>query len=179
MRFSTVSLSPAEFALAMPTLMDIHLDAMGYGEQLREPRLRSWREHVRRPGFRCIVAYTENSFIGFAFGFLGAPETWWHRQVARAIQTHGGDMSVLTNYFEIAEVHVSPAYQGYGAGTDILTELLREAPGALALLSTPEVDGESNGAFHLYRRFGFHDVVRNMIFPGDSRPFAVLGRRLA
>ncbi|PFG28390.1 putative GCN5-related N-acetyltransferase [Corynebacterium renale] len=179
MRFSTLTLSPAEFALAMPTLMDIHLDAMGYSDQLREPRLRSWREHVRRPGFRCVVAHDEDHVIGFAFGFLGTPETWWHRQVARAIQIHGGDTSVLTNYFEVAEVHVSPTYQGFGVGTQILTEVLQEAPGTLALLSTPEVAGESNGAFHLYRRFGFYDVVRNMIFPGDSRPFAVLGRRLA
>ena len=33
-------------------------------------------------------------------------------------------------------------------------------------------------AWRLYRRFGFVDVLRHVSFPGDLRPFAVLGRTL-
>ena len=33
-------------------------------------------------------------------------------------------------------------------------------------------------AWRLYRRFGFVDVLRHFLFPGDDRPFAVLGRQL-
>ena len=43
------------------------------------------------------------------------------------------------------------------------------------LLSTPDADTR---AFALYRRFGFVDLARHYLFPGDSRPFAVLGAHL-
>ena len=46
------------------------------------------------------------------------------------------------------------------------------------LLSTPEVAGEDNRAWRLYRRLGFEDVLRDFTFAGDRRPFAVLGRVL-
>ena len=43
------------------------------------------------------------------------------------------------------------------------------------VLSTPE--GE-NRAWRLYRRLGFVDLARNHMFPGDHRPFGVLGATL-
>ena len=46
------------------------------------------------------------------------------------------------------------------------------------LLSTPEADEEQSRAWRLYRRFGFVDVLRDFIFPGDERAFAILGREL-
>ncbi|SLJ82238.1 acetyltransferase [Mycobacteroides abscessus subsp. abscessus] len=46
------------------------------------------------------------------------------------------------------------------------------------LLSTPEVAREENRAWRLYRRAGFTDVIRDFVFAGDTRPFAILGRRL-
>ena len=46
------------------------------------------------------------------------------------------------------------------------------------LLSTPEVPREESRAWRLYRRVGFTDVLRHFHFPGDERPFAVLGRDL-
>ncbi|HET9519064.1 MAG TPA: GNAT family N-acetyltransferase, partial [Actinoplanes sp.] len=33
-------------------------------------------------------------------------------------------------------------------------------------------------AWRLYRGFGFTDVLRHFVFPGDERQFAVLGREL-
>ena len=46
------------------------------------------------------------------------------------------------------------------------------------LLSTPEINGEANRAWRLYRRLGFNDVIRGYHFAGDPRPFAILGRSL-
>jgi ribosomal protein S18 acetylase RimI-like enzyme len=43
------------------------------------------------------------------------------------------------------------------------------------VLSTPDADTR---AFRMYRSLGFVDLARGHIFPGDSRPFAVLGRTL-
>ena len=41
-----------------------------------------------------------------------------------------------------------------------------------ALLSTPDADTK---AFRLYHADGFVDLARGYHFPGDSRPFAILG----
>jgi ribosomal protein S18 acetylase RimI-like enzyme len=46
------------------------------------------------------------------------------------------------------------------------------------LLSTPEINGESNRAWRLYRRLGFTDIIRGYRFAGDPRAFAILGRAL-
>ena len=43
------------------------------------------------------------------------------------------------------------------------------------LLSTPDADTR---AFRLYHQLGFEDLRRRYLFPGDARPFAVLGARL-
>ena len=49
---------------------------------------------------------------------------------------------------------------------------------AHVLLSTPEINGEANRAWRLYRRLGFTDIIRGYHFAGDPRPFAILGRSL-
>jgi ribosomal protein S18 acetylase RimI-like enzyme len=46
------------------------------------------------------------------------------------------------------------------------------------LLSTPEINGEANRAWRLYRRLGFIDIIRGYHFAGDPRAFAILGRAL-
>ena len=56
--------------------------------------------------------------------------------------------------------------------------LLNERGESHVLLSTPEINGESNRAWRLYRRLGFTDVIRGYHFAGDPRPFAILGRSL-
>jgi ribosomal protein S18 acetylase RimI-like enzyme len=85
---------------------------------------------------------------------------------------------LLSDYFELTELHVHPAAQGRGIGGTLLERLLRDRTERAVLLSTPEVTGEDNRAWRLYRRQGFTDVVRNFVFAGDNRPFAILGRRL-
>lgn len=125
--------------------------------------------------------------LGVAYGFHGSPQTWWHQQVQRGVAYRRLPAALLDGYFEVAEVQVSPEHQGRGLGRRLLRALLDvpaadpahgTAPETHALLSTPEVPGEDNHAFRLYRSLGFHDVLRTFYFPGDSRPFAVLGAPL-
>ncbi len=71
-----------------------------------------------------------------------------------------------------------PPAQGHGLGARQLRALLTMAEGATTLLSTPEADEGTSRAWRLYRRFGFVDVLRDFRFPGDERPFGVLGRDL-
>lgn len=176
-------LRPAEFSLLVPQLVDIYIDAMGYDPSMRGQRISVWRGEVRWPGFTAIAAVDGNDVVGIAYGFLGARERWWDKQLVRCMEQQPGGLTpqhrdMLRNYFEVAEVHVSPTRQGCGIGAALLTELLRLAPAQWALLSTPEVPGEANNAFGLYRKFGFIDVGRHFYYPGDQRPFAILGRPL-
>lgn len=161
-----------------PTLVDIYMEAMGYAPSMRPGRIRVWKGEVRSPGFTAVAAIDGDQVIGIAYGFLGTRERWWDRQLVRAMHANGGitetDRDMLRSYFEVAEVHVSPDRQGEGLGSLLLAELLRFAPARWALLSTPEVAGEANNAFGLYRKFGFTDVARNFLYEGDRRPFAIL-----
>ena len=174
-------LSPSEFALVAPRLVDIYISAMGYDPAVHEQRLRAWRHDIMRPGFTGIIASGPNDVVGLAYGFLGTRDTWWDRQVRRGLSlatTPEQADDLLRDYFEIAEIHVSPAIQGRGIGGKLLTELVWNVPARTALLSTPEVDAEDNAAFGLYRSMGFEDVLRWFRFDGDDRRFAILGRPL-
>lgn len=179
-------LSGPEFALLAPELVDIYLTAMGYDPGIRMQRIAVWRREVIWPGFAAVAAVEQRgpaeTIIGIAYGFLGSRDRWWDRQLLRGLRQHGGPTpaqnAMISSYFEVAEVHVHPSRQGAGIGRAMLTELLGYAPARWALLSTPEVPGESNHAFGLYRKMGFGDILRNFYYDGDARAFAVLGRTL-
>lgn len=175
-------LSPAEFSMLAPDLVDIYLEAMGYDPSIRRQRVNVWRHEIMWEGFTSIAAVDNEQVVGVAYGFLGTRERWWDRQLVRSMRESGGitpeRQRILDNYFEIAEIHVSPSRQGCGIGAALLTELLWLVPADWALLSTPEVVGEANNAFGLYRKFGFIDIARDFLYPGDHRPFAILGRQL-
>ncbi|HZK32034.1 MAG TPA: GNAT family N-acetyltransferase [Corynebacterium sp.] len=175
-------ISGPEFSMIAPRLVDIYLSAMGYSPSVHSQRLHAWRSDTVMPGFTAIVATTQNDVVGLAYGFLGSRDTWWDRQLRKGLRGAGHDEDSVRNitgdYFEIAEIHVHPGMQGAGIGRRLLSELLWNAPAGSALLSTPEVPGESNNAFGLYRSMGFQDVLRHCYFDGDNRPFAILGRTL-
>jgi ribosomal protein S18 acetylase RimI-like enzyme len=66
-------------------------------------------------------------------------------------------------------------HQSRGIGRQLLHALLEGLPHPAALLSTPDTDTK---AFRLYHADGFVDLARGYHFPGDVRPFAILGARL-
>jgi ribosomal protein S18 acetylase RimI-like enzyme len=85
---------------------------------------------------------------------------------------------LMSNYFELTELHIHPQAQGRGLGEALTRRLLSGRDEPHVLLSTPEINGEANRAWRLYRRLGFADVIRGYHFAGDPRPFAILGREL-
>jgi ribosomal protein S18 acetylase RimI-like enzyme len=119
----------------------------------------------------------KGTLLGFGYGYTSAPGQWWHDQVKGALRREIRK-EWLTDCFEVVELHVRPLAQGHGLGSAQLRALLTMAHGRTTLLSTPEADEATSRAWRLYRRFGFVDVLRHFRFPGDSRPFAVLGRTL-
>lgn len=176
-------LSAPEFCLLAPALVDIYIEAMGYPAHIKKQRVDVWKREVIQPGFCAVAAFDEHLCCGVAYGVLGNRDRWWDKQLVNALRTRPGglrssDQAILKNYFEIAEIHVDPSYQHRGIGSALLTTLLHLASARYALLSTPEVTNEANGAFGLYRKYGFFDLARNYHYPGDHRPFALLGKKL-
>lgn len=166
---------PAEFRAHVREAMTIYAEAMGYSPTVVDNRAGYATAHAGRRGFRAVAALgADDVLLGFGYGYTSEPGQWWHDQVARAVDG-GTAEGWLSGALELCELHVVPARQGVGLGRAILLTLLGDAPHPAVLLSTPEGDTR---AWRLYRSLGFVDLARRHLFPGDSRPFAVLGARL-
>jgi ribosomal protein S18 acetylase RimI-like enzyme len=173
-RIDVRRLDPATFRARLRELIGIYLTAMQYPVELAGARSVLWEEHSRRDGFDCVVGVgRDDSIHGLAYGYRGAPGQWWYSEVRRGVQRAA--LPQLSDFFELTELHVHPAWQGRLLGETLLRRLADDRPERHILLSTPE---GSNRAWRLYRRLGFGDVLRNYRFTGDPRPFAVLGREL-
>jgi ribosomal protein S18 acetylase RimI-like enzyme len=155
--------------------------AMGYDAAVVAGRYAV--QHTERPGFRAVGAFAEpqegeqpagEQLIGFGYGYLVAPGQWWHDQVRAALDRRTAKRW-LPGAFEVCELHVHPDHQSRGVGRQLLHALVEGLPHPTALLSTPDTDTK---AFRLYHADGFVDLARGYHFPGDARPFAILGARL-
>jgi ribosomal protein S18 acetylase RimI-like enzyme len=152
--------------------------AMGYSVQLLQTRRGYVAGHTRRTDFQAVATLDDDdALLGFGYGYRGGPGQWWHDQVRSSLD-EAARVHWLSDCFEVVELHVRPVAQGHGVGARQLRALLAMAGGKTVLLSTPEADERTSRAWRLYRRFGFVDVLRDFIFPGDERPFAILGREL-
>ncbi len=155
--------------------MNIYVLAMNYPSYAGAQRSVTARRHTANRGFACRAAVRgDGALIGFGYGYTTVPGQWWHDLVRRAIRTEQA-AEWLDDAFELSEIHVLPQQQGAGIGRRLLTELAACIPHRSILLSTPDADTR---AFRLYRSFGFVDLARDHLFPGDTRPFAVLGAHL-
>ena len=173
-----VAWTPDDLARRLDDVVSVYGAAMGYPRELLITRRGYIGSHVRRTGFRAVASLDDQGILlGFGYGYKSEQGQWWHDQVRGAISREQRTVW-LTDCFEVVEMHVRPGAQGHGLGAAQLRALLGMAVGRTTLLSTPEADEATSRAWRLYRRFGFVDVVRNFSFPGDLRPFAVLGRNL-
>jgi GNAT superfamily N-acetyltransferase len=170
--------TPDDLVRRLDDVVAVYGEAMGYRNELLEARRGYIVTHVRRPGFRAVATLTGDGHLaGFGYGYTSGGGQWWHDQVYAALDD-SARATWFADCFEVVELHVRPAAQGHGVGARQLHALLTMAPGNTTLLSTPEADERTSRAWRLYRRFGFVDVLRDFRFPGDERPFAVLGRDL-
>ncbi|CAM3768125.1 GNAT family N-acetyltransferase [Tsukamurella strandjordii] len=186
-----LELSPQDATLWMPAALQIYVAAMAYPAGTEAHRFPTWREHLARPGYSAFGAVQAlptpdgtlvDHLVGIAYGYSGGGDQWWNRQLRLGLTRRGTAPTAIEaiagDYFELTELHVHPTAQGHGVGGGLLAALLAGRPEVRVLLSTPEVAGEANRAWRLYRRTGFIDVLRDFRFAGDPRPFAVLGRDL-
>ena len=193
-----IDLSPADMEGRLTDALGVYVDAMRYPRGTEDQRASMWLEHTRRAGWKAVAAVeiadrpdaatataaelAAAPIVGVAYGYCGAPDQWWQQQVVAGLHRVGTDGSriaeLMTSYFELTELHIHPRTQGRGLGEALTRRLLAGRGESHVLLSTPEINGESNRAWRLYRRLGFTDVIRGYHFAGDPRPFAILGRSL-
>ena len=167
---------PDDLAQRLGDVIEVYGQAMGYNTALLESRRGYIATHVHRSGFRAVATLDDGGrLMGFGYGYMSQSGQWWHDQVRSGLR-RDDRKNWLTDCFEVVELHVRPEVQGHGIGAAQLDALLRMAPGSRTLLSTPEADEDKSRAWRLYRRFGFVDVLRFFRFPGDERPFGILGR---
>jgi|KBSSwiStaDraftv2_1062776.scaffolds.fasta_scaffold71315_4 GNAT superfamily N-acetyltransferase len=169
---------PDDLARRMDEVLEVFGEAMSYDKRALEVRRGYITTHLRRKHFRAVASIADDGrLIGFGYGYHSEPGQWWHDQVYDAL-TEDDRHRWLNSCFEVVELHVRPVEQGHGVGEGQLRDLLSLTSDRTTLLSTPEADERESRAWRLYRRLGFVDVARHLLFPGDPRPFAVLGRQL-
>lgn len=189
-----IDLSPAAMQRRLNEALSVYVDAMRYPRGTEGQRAPMWLEHSRRPGWKGVAAIDTDAatgtdsdleagdLIGIAYGYCGAPDQWWQQQVVQGLRRVGTDQAhvaaLMSSYFELTELHIHPRAQGRGLGEALVRRLLSGRTETHVLLSTPEINGEANRAWRLYRRLGFTDVIRDYHFAGDPRAFAILGRSL-
>jgi len=170
-----VAWTAEQFARRVDEAMHIYVQAMNYPPHAGGQRAVTARRHTAHAGFACRAALLDDgTLVGFGYGYTTLPGQWWHDLVRKALDADQADQW-LGNAFELSELHVLPEFQGAGTGRVLLGELAAALPHDAMLLSTPDIDTR---AFRLYRHVGFIDLRRHYLFPGDVRPFAVLGARL-
>ncbi|MDQ2749347.1 MAG: GNAT family N-acetyltransferase [Actinomycetota bacterium] len=164
-----------QFAARVDEAMGIYVLAMRYPDHTGSQRAVTARRHTKNDRFECRAALDDDGvLVGFGYGYTTKPGQWWHDLVSKAMNPDAAT-EWLSDAFELSELHVLPEHQGRGIGRRLLTSLASGISHQAMLLSTPDADTR---AFALYRRFGFIDLARHYLFPGDARPFAVLGARL-
>lgn len=174
-----VELSVDELRDRLSEALAVYVTAMRYPKGTAEQRAPMWLAHMLRDDWRCVAALNPaDAILGISYGYRGGSGQWWHEQVRRGLLAVSGPAAVadwMTDCFELTELHVLPHAQGCGIGEGLLRHLLHGVSTRTTLLSTPE--GPTR-AWRLYQRVGFQDVLRDYLFTGDPRPFAVLGRTL-
>jgi GNAT superfamily N-acetyltransferase len=173
-----VAWTPHDLTQHLDEVIAVYGQAMGYAADLLATRRGYIASHVHRREFAAVASVDQyNTVYGFGYGYRSEGGQWWHDQVKGALRR---DQRAywLADCFEVVELHVRPSAQGHGLGAIQLQSLLGMARAHTTLLSTPEADENTSRAWRLYRRFGFVDVLRDFAFPGDPRPFAILGRTL-
>ena len=162
------------FSAYVDSCVEIYVVAMRKGRDVVQARRSITRRHLDHPGLRAVIASCDDGLVAFSYGYHGERGQWWHDAVSHGL-SHAEADHWLSNAFEVAEVHVLPAWQGRGIGRRVLTMLLDGVTESTVVLSA--IDDETP-ARHLYRSLGFRDLKTAFRFPGSSERYAVMARPL-
>lgn len=132
--------------------------------------------HARREGFRCCIARDSETaqIVGFAYGYTGRRGQWWHDLVIQALDPPAVERW-MSDVFEVVDLGVIPSVRNRHIGEHLHDRLLQGVSHRTALLSTFQ---EETPALRLYRKKGWVVIRTDLLFPGVSKPFVILGKDL-
>jgi ribosomal protein S18 acetylase RimI-like enzyme len=170
-----VSLDADGFAQYVDACIEIYIVAMGKPRDVVPARRAITRRHLEHPGLRAVLARNDkNGLVGFGYGYEGEPGQWWHDAVAEGLDAEAR-ARWLASAFEVAELHVLPAWQHQGLGRHLLGDLCAGVDRKTVVLSAVD---EETPARRLYRSVGFVELLTGFTFAGSSEKYAVMSRTL-
>ena len=155
-------------------MREVHRAALGAGALSDQWAREQLPRHIERENFVFLVARDGDQTIGFAYGYTGAYGQWWTENVARSLTPGQRAEWLDPPHFEIVELHVRPARQRAGVGSQLLAQLLTRQPHDRAILST---QSGSRKARRFYAKNGWAELADVDFGPGYP-PYLVLGKRL-
>ena len=172
-------LGAARFAAAVDKMLAVYTAAMNPAPSQLSGRRSIMARHAANPGFRALAVLDDTGEpVAFSYGFHGEAGQWWHDMVNYALAASTGAAEAtrwLSDSFEVAELHVTPAYQHQGLGRSLLYRLTAGLGERNALLSTHDAESPAR---HLYRSAGFVDLLTAFRFSGGDPAYAVMGATL-
>jgi ribosomal protein S18 acetylase RimI-like enzyme len=155
--------------------VDVQARAFGLADDEIAVRQRIMRRHGGFAGARSLGAFdADGTLVGFAYGYPNLKDQWWSLVIEPEL-ARGGHRSWLDDSFVVGELHVLPHWQGHGIGRTLITVLCRGQDRSRVLLSALD---DQTPARRLYRGLGFVDLARPVLFPGNNRPYTVMGAYL-
>ncbi len=131
--------------------------------------------HATRADFVFLVARDGPRIAGFGYGYTGAHGQWWTECVARSLTAAQRATWLDPPHFEIVELHVRPASQRRGLGSELLAQLLLRQPHDRAVLSTQLRSRQARG---FYAKNGWAELG-SIDFGAGYPPYIALGRKLS
>jgi GNAT superfamily N-acetyltransferase len=122
--------------------------------------------------FHGLVAFVGEEAVGVGYGTRSIPGIWWHDQVTPQL---GLDHPALQDAWRLVELAVVETHRRLGIGGQLHDALLAAQSCSRVLLCT----GVANErARTMYERRGWHYVAPSFEFPGESHPYAIMGKEL-
>jgi ribosomal protein S18 acetylase RimI-like enzyme len=167
-RYEIRELDPAEFGARLYQLIGVYAAAMRPPADQLAGRHPIMVAHSSYPGFRALIGTADDEVAGFCYGFHGAAGQWWHDRVNYGLAASHGQATAkwwLADTFELAELHVTPACQGLGIGSNLLVNTTNRISERHVVLSTRDTESVAR---RLYRSFGFTDLLTGFRFDGAA-----------
>ncbi|WP_326596253.1 GNAT family N-acetyltransferase [Streptomyces sp. NBC_01803] len=170
-----IVIAPLDLATWVDEALAVQAQAFGLGPEEVAVRRHIVLRHLASPGARALGATDGTGrLVGFVYGMPNDRAQWWSTVVEPYLRRAGNE-SWLDDSFTVTELHVLPAYQHRGIGRRLITTLADGATEPRSILSA--IDTESP-ARALYRKLGYQDLARRVLFPSAPSPYAVMGAPL-
>ncbi|WTW94619.1 GNAT family N-acetyltransferase [Streptomycetaceae bacterium NBC_01309] len=163
--------------LAAYTVETVEVQALAFGltDDEMSVRRRIVQRHAQFAGVRALGAFSpEGHLVGFGYGYPNVKDQWWS-MVIEPYLARTGHADWLDDAFVVGELHVLPGWQGHGVGRTLLSLLCQGQDRTRILLSAVD---EDTPARRLYYGVGFVDLAVPVLFPGNVRPYCVMGAEL-